>query len=201
MERLFDVVQDRRGNAISGASVTVRTAAGAIATIFSDNGTTTAANPLTTNDDGEYWFYAPNGLYSTEIVAAGYATENIVRRTLFDPTDQTARAITDYGRVPVREIDTVTYTVTAGNFGEWLDINTASTATVSLPDQTAVAAWDGEKGGSVILRQKGAGKLIIAPSGSATAIAATSLRARAQYSVLAAQCVGTSTWSVFGDQE
>lgn len=203
MERLFDVVQDRRGNAISSATVTVRDTAGALAVIFSDDGTTTANNPLTTNADGEYTFFAANGQYSTEVVASGYATEIVTQRTLFDPSDQTARALADFGMVPVREITTITYSITAGNFGEWLEFNTSATATCSLPDQTAVSAWSTaeSKGASIIFRQKGAGQLVLAPSGSATAVNASSLKTRAQYSVLAAQAVGTSTWTVFGDME
>ena len=201
MERLFDVVQDRRGNAISSATVTVKDKDGNLATIFSDDGVTTASNPLTTNADGEYTFFAANGQYTCEIVATGYASEVISQRTLFDLSDMTAQAISDYGFVPVTEITTATYTITTANFGCWLDINTSATATVSLPDQTALASFDGVKGASVIFRQKGAGKLILAASGSATAVNAASLRARAQYSVLAAQAVGTSVWTVFGDME
>jgi len=199
MERMFDVVQDRRGNAIADASVTVKDVAGNVATIYSDNGTTTAANPLTTNTDGEYTFFAPNGSYTVEIVAAGYASEIISRRTLFDLSDLTARAATDFGFLPVTEVATATYTLSSSDFGCWLDVNYATTVTVSLPDQTAVTSFTGGKGASVILRQKGAGQVVLAPSGSATAVAATSLKTRAQYSAIGAQAVGTSMWSVFGD--
>lgn len=201
MQRRFDVVQDRRGNAIGSANVSVRDSVGNLATIFSDDGTTTASNPLVTNTDGEYSFFAPNGKYDLEIVSDGYATETISDQVLFDPEDLTAQAITDYGFVPVTEITTATYTLSTANFGCWLDINTAGTATVSLPDQTAVASFLNGKGASVIIRQKGAGKVVLAPSGSATAVQASSLKTRAQYSVIAAQAVGTSTWTVFGDME
>jgi hypothetical protein len=201
MERLFDVVQDRRGNALSSATVTVRDTGGSLATIFSDDGITTASNPLTTNSDGEYTFFAANGQYSTEIVATGYATEIITQRTLFDPTDQTARAIADYGFVPITEVTTAAYTLSTANFGCWLDFNTSATAVCSLPDQTAVVAFSASKGASVIMRQKGAGKLVLATSGSATAVNASSLKTRARYSVIAAQSVGTSMWTVFGDME
>lgn len=94
MERCFEVVQDRQGNAISSAVVTIKDASGNVATIFSDNGSTTAANPLTTNSDGEYTFFAANGVYTHEIVATGYASEIISRRTLFDPTISHAVAFT-----------------------------------------------------------------------------------------------------------
>lgn len=85
--RYIDVVTDRRGNAVPGASVLVKTAAGASATIYSDaNLTTTIANPLTTNADGEYSFFAANGQYTFEVTAAGYATEIVSNRPHFDPT-------------------------------------------------------------------------------------------------------------------
>jgi hypothetical protein len=175
--------------------------AGNLATIFSDDGVTTVANPLTTNSDGEYTFFAANGQYSTQVVATGYATEIVTQRTLFDLSDLTARAISDYGFVPVREITTSDYTVTAGNFGEWLDFNTSATAVCSLPDQTACTAFADGKGGSFIARQKGAGRLVFAASGSATAVNASSLRSRAQNAVLGVQAVATSTWAVWGDME
>lgn len=87
MERHFDVVQDRRGNAIAGASVTIKNAAGAVATIYSDNGVTTTDNPLTTNADGEYTFFAANGLYTREVVAAGYATEIVSQFSILDASE------------------------------------------------------------------------------------------------------------------
>lgn len=201
MQRRFDVVQDRRGNAIGSANVSVRDSVGNLATIYSDDGNTTASNPLVTNTDGEYTFFAPNGKYDLEIVASGYPTETISDQVLFDPADLTAQAITDYGFVPVTEVTTATYTLSTANFGCWLDINTVGTATVSLPDQTAVASFLNGKGASVIIRQKGAGQVILAASGDATAVNASSLKTRAQYSVIAAQAVGTSTWTVFGDME
>lgn len=80
--------QDRRGNAIAGAFVQVLTAAGAPATIYSDNGVTVASNPLTTDADGEFVFYASNGEY--EIVVTSPLLPTAVRIApifLFDPQD------------------------------------------------------------------------------------------------------------------
>lgn len=49
MEKYQDNVQNRNGKAVEGASVRVHTyPAGDLATIYSDNGITQAANPLTT---------------------------------------------------------------------------------------------------------------------------------------------------------
>jgi len=87
MQRFFDVVQDRSGNAIPGALVYVYASGGGLATLYSDNGVTTTPNPVTTNFDGEYGFYAANGTYSLTITATGYASDSRPGVVLFDPTD------------------------------------------------------------------------------------------------------------------
>jgi hypothetical protein len=87
MQRFFDVVQDRSGNAIPGALVYVYASGGGLATLYSDNGVTTTPNPVTTNFDGEYGFYAANGTYSLTITATGYASDSRPGVVLFDPVD------------------------------------------------------------------------------------------------------------------
>jgi hypothetical protein len=87
MQRFFDVVQDRSGNAIPGALVYVYASGGGLATLYSDNGVTTTPNPVTTNFDGEYGFYAANGTYSLTITATGYASDSRPGVVLFDPSD------------------------------------------------------------------------------------------------------------------
>jgi hypothetical protein len=87
MQRFFDVVQDRSGNAIPGALVYVYASGGGLATLYSDNGVTTTPNPVTTNFDGEYGFYAANGTYSLTITATGYASDSRPGVILFDPAD------------------------------------------------------------------------------------------------------------------
>jgi hypothetical protein len=84
MQNFFDVVQTRTGDAIYGASVSVYDASGALATIYSDNGTTQQVNPLTTNEDGEYSFYAANGRYSLTITASGYDAQTRGGIVLYD---------------------------------------------------------------------------------------------------------------------
>lgn len=85
MQNFFDVVQDRSGNAISNAVVTVFDSFGNLATLFSDNGVTPLANPTSTNADGEYSFFAANGTYSLTITAAGYDGQTRTGIVLFDP--------------------------------------------------------------------------------------------------------------------
>lgn len=91
MQPYFNNVQDRKGNAIPGAFVQVLTAAGAVATIYSDNGVTATSNPLTTDADGEFVFYASNGEYQLIITSSLLpAAINVAPIFLFDPQDAEA---------------------------------------------------------------------------------------------------------------
>lgn len=87
MQRFFDVVQDRSGNCIPNALVYVYVGStGTLATLYSDNGVTSLFNPVTTNSDGEYAFYAANGTYTLSIQATGYTTDTRPGTVLFDPS-------------------------------------------------------------------------------------------------------------------
>ena len=220
MERYFDVVTDRRGNAISGATVTIKTEAGSNATIFSDDGVTTAANPQTTNADGEYTFFAANGKYTVQIVAEGYGSENKSDQILFDPADMpysalapaassltavpgqharvnaggTALEFVPDGRMRVREVNTATYALTAGDAGQWLDVTAAATATLSLSTAQPFAVGD-----TVIIRQRGAGQVVLSAGSSVTLDSALAAKTYAQKSVIALTQIETARWSVYGD--
>lgn len=71
MQKYTEIVLGQNGQTLlplAGASVTVLTyPGGAAATIYSDNGITLAANPLTTDLNGRYSFYAANGRYSLRV--------------------------------------------------------------------------------------------------------------------------------------
>lgn len=90
MQKRASNVVDQRGNVIEGTTVTVYTSSGALATIYSDDGVTTKANPITVDaDDGAYFYYAANGRYSETLAASGRTfdstqTSDIV---LYDPED------------------------------------------------------------------------------------------------------------------
>ena len=79
-EKRFDHVQDLRGNAVEGATVEVRTyPAGALATIYSDSaGVTQIANPMATDANGFFEYYAADGRYTWVI------TTNTSVRTIND---------------------------------------------------------------------------------------------------------------------
>ena len=80
LEKKFDTIQDRRGNAVEGATVEVREyPGGALATIYSDSGSVTPiANPMATDENGFFEYYAANGRYSWII------TTNESERTIND---------------------------------------------------------------------------------------------------------------------
>lgn len=72
------VANTATGLPLVGASVQVNTyPGGAPATIYSDNGVTQAANPLTTDANGKFSFYAANGHYQLVISGSGITTQTI----------------------------------------------------------------------------------------------------------------------------
>lgn len=87
MQRYFETLADARGNVQAGLSVLVKIG-GQNATIYSDNGTTVQANPITSDSSGGISFYAANGTYDLSLVAAsGAVTALRSQIILFDPLD------------------------------------------------------------------------------------------------------------------
>lgn len=77
LPRYQDVVQDLRGNAISGAKVYVYQAnTTTLATLYNTVSATgaTKANPLTTDSYGRFWFYAQAGSYDLTVTRTGITT-------------------------------------------------------------------------------------------------------------------------------
>lgn len=71
MFKAQDFLIDSQGNAVSGATVTVRVAnatphTGALADIYTGDGVTPRANPTTTASDGYWFFYAADGNYDIQ---------------------------------------------------------------------------------------------------------------------------------------
>lgn len=99
MQKFFDYVTNLQGRAVSNAQVLVKTAAGATATIYSDNGVTPTANPVTTDDNGYFEFYAANGRYSLTISGAKIDTYTISDITLNDGGEPESISPEQYGAV------------------------------------------------------------------------------------------------------
>lgn len=73
------------GSPVAGASVQVNQyPSGTPATIYSDNGVTPAANPLTTDVNGAFAFYAADGRYQLVISGTNITTATISDIELVD---------------------------------------------------------------------------------------------------------------------
>lgn len=94
MQKYTDVFQDTLGNALTGAAVSVfQQGTSILATIYSDNGVTPAANPLTTDTStGTFQFYAADGRYDLQAAKTGYITQTKRDVLLFDPNASTGAA-------------------------------------------------------------------------------------------------------------
>lgn len=87
MEKYTDVVISLSGRPVPGATVTVKDANGANATIYSDNGSTTTTNPFTTGASGAIGFYAANGNYVINVTAPNSTSTSTTPVILFDPDE------------------------------------------------------------------------------------------------------------------
>lgn len=92
MQRYQNNVQDRKGNAVPNANVYVRIGS-ALALIYADDGVTLKANPTTTDDNGEFFFYAANETYQIEAESTSLPVPKLYPDViLFDPTDANLQA-------------------------------------------------------------------------------------------------------------
>jgi hypothetical protein len=187
MERRFNSIQDRRGNALAGATVTVTDENGGAATIYSDDGVTTTDNPLTTNADGEYTYFATNGKYTEAIVKEGYGSETITDLVMYDP---------DESSLSVDEITTATYAFSSADAGKWLDFDTAGTATATMTTASGYTGAD-----TTIISQKGAGQVVLAAGSGVTLRTADTSKTRDTDSVIAITRIAAHSYLVYGDME
>lgn len=90
MQNYFNNVINRYGDACQGIAITVTNASNdALASIFSDNGVTPAPNPLTTDANGRFSFYAADGRYNLALVGLNFDSVVITDVLLYDPVDPT----------------------------------------------------------------------------------------------------------------
>lgn len=99
MQKYQNSIQDVHGNAVASATVTVYLYGTLTpATIYSDNGLTVIpSSQVTTDSDGQFYFYADNGRYTLSVVATGFAQEQFSDVSLFDQTDAGIASVKDYG--------------------------------------------------------------------------------------------------------
>ncbi len=90
MQRFREVVLDSAGAPMSGVTITVKDAkTGTNATLYSDNGVTSLANPFSNDTNGSFEFYAANGRYTIELSKTGatFIAADTTDIVLFDPAD------------------------------------------------------------------------------------------------------------------
>lgn len=99
MQKYQNSIQDVRGNAVASATVTVYLYGTLTpATIYSDNSLTVIpSSQVTTDSDGQFYFYADNGRYTLSVVATGFAQEQFSDVSLFDQADAGVNGLGDYG--------------------------------------------------------------------------------------------------------
>jgi len=99
MQKYQNAIQDVHGNAIASATVTVYLYGTLTpATIYSDNGLTVIpSSQVTTDSDGQFYFYADNGRYTLSVMATGFAQEQFSDVSLFDQADAGVNGLGDYG--------------------------------------------------------------------------------------------------------
>jgi hypothetical protein len=133
-------IQDQFGNAISGASVTVRVddAGGALATLYSDEeGLVPLANPFTSEADGLAQFWADAGTYYIEAVSGGETSDGWTIELGADP-----------GRV------SITLTAAAA-IGEAVTFDGALVTLATIDEVAGIAELAGGIGDNVPVVNKG----------------------------------------------
>lgn len=139
MQKYQNNVQTLDGRAIVGASVTVTEyPGGAPATVYNANGSGVITQPVITNGDGEFAFYAANGRYQLSITGGGISVaQNIQDIILFDPADGgavDAASInfqqTGTGTVPITLQTQLGAELNAAQFGAKGDNSTDDTAAI-----------------------------------------------------------------------
>jgi hypothetical protein len=101
VQKYQNSIQDLKGNAVAGASIAVYIfGTASLATVYSDNGVTVIApGELLSDAEGEFAFYAVNGRYNVQVVAAGLASQTTYDVLLFDPADAGITSVKNYGAV------------------------------------------------------------------------------------------------------
>lgn len=86
MQKYINSVADSTGAPVANASVQVNIqSSGLAATIYSDNGLTPTPNPLATDTNGSFSFYAADNRYQLVISGSNITTQTVADILLVDP--------------------------------------------------------------------------------------------------------------------
>lgn len=103
-----DLVQDVRGNVVTGATVTINVAGTTtLASLYTDQFCTVpATNPTTTASDGTFSVYLPSGYYDVVPAKSGYTFASVPRVQIFEPLGDHIATIADYATTDLTAIGT-----------------------------------------------------------------------------------------------
>lgn len=97
MQYFTDTIQDRNGNVIGAAKITITDyPSGTTSSVYATNAIGTITNPITVDSDGQYAFYAIPGSYTLTVSKSGIAQESKV--VTLEPVNSTI-SVLDYGAV------------------------------------------------------------------------------------------------------
>jgi hypothetical protein len=107
MQKYFNVLQDKNGRVQAGLFVQVLTyPAGASASLFSDNGVTPQANPITTSINGEFSFYAADGRYSLRVYGGNIQAQTYTDIVLLEDPEDGSDVVFDNAEVETLTVNT-----------------------------------------------------------------------------------------------
>ena len=168
-----DVVQDTKGNAMGNVSVTVYAAGTTtLATLFSDDGVTSQANPFLTDASGEYHFYVESGIYDIVLTCDGcylgrdYAFDNAARASTSIGVASGGSGVTGWPSVGVPdEITWATNETTSAKIGDgtrklkvWGDV---TSGVMLKPEPLADSAWRCWTNFNCLIRDEEAGATVL----------------------------------------
>jgi hypothetical protein len=152
MKKDFGYVTDREGNAVAGAEVYVRKQSdSSLLTLYSDNGITTTSNPLVTDNDGEYSFYAADNVIKVQTFVDGVQQQEVNQVQHYDLSVITAFAWTIFDDADAATVRT-TIGVGSGDSPQFTAINLGHASDTTL---TRTGAGDAAIEGNVIYRAGG----------------------------------------------
>lgn len=95
MRKYFDSIIGSDGRPVAGASVTVTPfGGGSPSSLFSDSaGASPKVNPISTDTNGYFEFYAADGRYTLTVSASGFGTRTLTDIALEDPADPSQATI------------------------------------------------------------------------------------------------------------
>ena len=154
MQKYQDVVLNQNGNPVSGVQVTVTDLAGSPVAVYSSNAIGLNVNPLTSDNNGRFSFYAPDGRYSLTFTFGGNVVASISDILLEDPMDGSDAVFNDVTML--------------GSLSDASKITSAAVGGISATNvQDALSELDSDKASNADLSLKVNSADLAAPGGSA----------------------------------